>query len=187
MARVLEHRTSSVAAPARVDLVQLLSEAYAGPAWHGPSLRSVLRGVTPSEAIWRPAPGRNTIWELLLHVAYSRHRVLGRLARYVPAPHAPDRPPSFPHKMRREWWPAVPDAAMSPGPPSEGAWRDDIALLNEQHERLTAAVRAVPARYLDTRRPSTPHTLAQEVAGIALHDTYHSGQIRLIQLLCAAR
>lgn len=184
---VRSRNTDSAAEPARVDLVRLLRESYSGPAWHGPSLRSVLRRVTPPEALWRPAPGRNTVWELLLHVAYGRHTVLGRLARYVPEPYAPERPPSFPYRLRRAWWPAMPEAAMSPGPLAVTAWNNDIALLAEQHERLTAAVQAIPARYLAAQRPGAHHTLAQEVAGIALHDTYHSGQIRLIRLLHAGQ
>src|SRR5882672_2150813 len=46
-----------------------LSRAYSGKAWHGPSLRTVLRGVTASQAAQRPAPNAHTIWELVLHIA----------------------------------------------------------------------------------------------------------------------
>src|SRR5688572_25787746 len=88
--------------PDGVRSARLLEEAFTGPAWHGPSLTGALRGVTPAEASWRPAPGRNTIWELLLHAAYTKHVVLCRLL---------GRPERFARGLRRAWWPATPDPA----------------------------------------------------------------------------
>jgi len=35
-------------------LLGWLDEAYAGPAWHGPSLRVAIRGVDAGTAGWRP-------------------------------------------------------------------------------------------------------------------------------------
>ena len=51
-------------------LLSSFDEAYEKKAWHGPNLRAALRGVTPDEAVRRPAPGRHTIWELAMHAAY---------------------------------------------------------------------------------------------------------------------
>jgi uncharacterized damage-inducible protein DinB len=42
--------------------------AYQGPAWHGPALLEVLKGVTWQAAGQRPIPGAHTIWELTLHI-----------------------------------------------------------------------------------------------------------------------
>ena len=39
-----------------------IDEAYGRKSWHGTNLRGSLRGVTPAEALWRPAPGRPRPW-----------------------------------------------------------------------------------------------------------------------------
>jgi hypothetical protein len=142
------------------ELEQLLGEAFHGPAWHGPSLWSTLKGVTWKQAVWRPAPGRNTIWELVLHTAHGKHvvrrRLTGRDGR------------AFPRPLRKAWWPQTPPR------PNAAAWRADLALLRDCHEQLMEAVRR-------PRREGRRH-----VVGIALHDTYHAGQIRLLHRLAAA-
>jgi uncharacterized damage-inducible protein DinB len=143
----------------------LLEEAFAGPAWHGPSLRGALRGVTPAEASWRPAPGRNTIWELLVHVAYTKHVVLGRLV---------GRTDRFARPLRKAWWPATPD------PADDAAWRRDRALLDASHRALMEAVRSASPAAL-ARGGKRP--LIEQLAGAALHDTYHGGQISLLRKL----
>lgn len=142
------------------ELEQLLDEAFHGPAWHGPSLWSTLKGVTWKQALWRPAPGRNTIWELVLHAAYGKHLVRRRLTGGDGS--------TFPRQLRKTWWPRV------PAEPDAAAWRADLALLRDCHEHLMEAVRR-------PRRAARRH-----VVGIALHDTYHGGQIRLLRRLAAA-
>ncbi|HEU5170472.1 MAG TPA: DinB family protein [Gemmatimonadales bacterium] len=162
-------RSSREGAPDRAALLRLLHEAFVGPAWHGPSVAAALRGARAAEALWRPAQGRNTIWELVLHLAYSKHVVLRRLTGHAGR---------FPRRLRRPWWPAL------PRPADEAAWQRDRALLEDCHRALVAAVQAAPGAALArvTRRP-----LAEHVAGIALHDTYHGGQIRLLRKLREVR
>lgn len=157
------------AAPSRALLIQTLREMYQGPAWHGSSLRSALRGVRADDAAWRPAPDRNAIWDIALHTAYARHRMLRRLGA-TPAS-------TFPRALRASWWPRLPDEL------TEGAWRADLALLEEYQHRLLDAVSAVSSARLASRRRGKPWTLAQEVLGIANHDAYHAGQIQLVKRL----
>lgn len=158
---------------AAVDLRRLVESAFAGPAWHGPALRSALRGVAVEEALWLPAAGRNRIWDLALHAAYAKHRLLGRLD--------PTYRARFPRALDRQWWPRLPADATA------AAWRGDLALLDEYHGRLRDLVAALPPGRLAGSRRGVRFTLAEEVAGVALHDTYHGGQVRLIRRLYAAR
>ena len=155
-------------APTRGELLRLLKEAYAGPAWHGPSLKTAIRGLAAPAAARRAAPGRNTPWELVVHCAYSRHVMVGRLTG--------ERGERFPHPVPRHWWPA-------PGGTSAAAWAADRRLLDETHERLLAVVASLPAARLAARRPGKKMTLGAEVAGVALHDVYHAGQIVLMRKL----
>ena len=157
--------------PSRALLRRVLTEAYRGPAWHGASLVQTLKGVTLDQARWRPSDGRNTIWELVLHLAYTRHRVLGRLGLRPAA--------RFPRRLGRSWWPVMPD------PASASAWNADRALLAECQARLLQGVERVSRSRLAVRRPGQQATIAFEVLGVALHDTYHTGQIRLLQKLRA--
>jgi hypothetical protein len=160
------HRAATVG-----ELSRLLREAFGGPAWHGPSLRGAVRGVSAAEALWRPAPGRNCAWELVLHAAYGKHRVIHRLD--------PARSPRFARRLARAWWPEL------PGEPDAAAWERDRALLDEYHRRLIDVVEGLsPARLL-VRPRGARYTLGQEIAGVALHDVYHAGQIRLVRRLYA--
>ena len=48
----------------------LLDQAVAGDAWHGPSLLALLAGVPPELAARRPISGAHSIWELVLHATF---------------------------------------------------------------------------------------------------------------------
>ena len=157
-----------------------LNEAYAGPAWHGPSVRAALRGVRADEALARPAGVHNSIWELALHLAYGRHLVIGRIAA-AGGRGAADDLPAFPHRLRAPWWPVLPSET------DERAWRATLALLDASHRRLLDAVAGMTPAVLRTRRRGRRHTIAQEVLGVALHDAYHAGQIRLVRVMAPRR
>jgi hypothetical protein len=45
-----------------------LHRAFAGDAWHGPSVLEILENVTASQAATRPIAGAHSIWELVLHI-----------------------------------------------------------------------------------------------------------------------
>jgi len=151
-------------------LLGWLDEAYVGPAWHGPSLRAAIRGVNADTAAWRPARGRHNIWEITLHSAYwksaVRRRLTGRRER------------DFPAKGRN--WFRRPD---DPGLAHEAAWRRDVALLAEEHERLVRVVSRLRPSALGRRSRGSRQTPLEMIRGIAAHDLYHAGQIRLLRAL----
>ncbi len=63
-----------------------------------------------------------------------------------------------------------------PGNLNEAAWRADKELLKREHRALQQAV----ARVLSTPRAGK---LLRSLYGIAFHDIYHAGQIRLLRRL----
>jgi uncharacterized damage-inducible protein DinB len=149
------------------NLVALLEEGFDGKAWHGPNLMRALRGVGPDEAVWSPGPGRPSIWALTLHCAYWKHRVRLRLT---------GERASFPRQGRD-----------FPAPPPGGgaaAWRRDVRLLRATHASLLEAVRK-KAGVLGRPGQGQRRARAEHVTGIALHDIYHAGQIRLLRKLYA--
>lgn len=153
------------------QLLSLVDEAYAGPAWHGPCLRGALRGVTHRVAAWRPAAGRHSIWELTVHAAYWKYVVRQRL---LGEGHGifPEKGSNF---FRR------------PGEDSASAWERDLNLLARMQKELCATVATLDDSSLDRRSRGSRQTPRYMIAGIALHDTYHGGQIQLLKRLYQGR
>lgn len=141
-------------------LLRLSDEAYDKTAWHGPNLRGSLRGVSPKAAAWRPSPRRHNIWELALHAAYWKYAAVRRLTG--------EKRGSFPVKGSN--WFRRPE----PGG-EEKAWRADLALLDQQHRRLRETVALLS--------PASLRAHLRLIYGVAAHDLYHAGQIRLLKVL----
>ena len=149
------------------SLVRALDEAFAGPAWHGPALAGSIRGVTPDEAVWRPAPDRNCIWDLVLHTAYWKYVVRRRITG--------EKRGRFERKGSN-FFPL-------PDPPDAAAWQADRELLHAEHARLRETVAGLREADLTRKTSRGRWTVADTVRGIALHDVYHAGQIQLLKRL----
>jgi len=169
-------RGGTVGSPDLETIIRAVRETYEGPAWHGPSVVTALRGVPASAAAHRVGPGRNTIWDLVLHLAYTRHRVVLRLARMAGA-----GAPAFPRRLRASWFPEL------PAEPGEAAWRDDKALLAGYQQRLLDALGDLTSETLRARRRGATRTVGEELLGVAFHDAYHAGQIRFLAKLWEGR
>jgi hypothetical protein len=148
-------------------LLRLLGQGYDEQAWHGPTLRGSLRGVTAAEAAWRPAPGRHNVWELAVHCAYWKYTVVRRVRG--------ERRGSFP-LSGSNWF-------RRPLEQSESAWKSDLALLAETHRRLRDCVAGVTEAELDRVPRGSRTRLCDLVLGIAAHDLYHAGQVQLLKRL----
>jgi len=145
------------------DLVlALLDEGYSRKTWHGPNLRQSLKGVSARQAAWRPAPGRHNIWELVLHSAYWKYAVRRRIDGGKRGSFILEGSNFFPRPEK--------------GKVTEPAWRADLALLEREHKALEVAIR----RVLKTPRAKK---LLPSLYGVAFHDIYHAGQIRLLRRL----
>jgi uncharacterized damage-inducible protein DinB len=153
--------------PARDVILTALDEVYRGPAWHGPSVLEALDGVTAAIAARKPSPHRNSIWELVLHLAHGRHLLIERVRNETE---------NFPREIREPWWP------VSSVDTSDAAWRRDLALLDEYHERLLAATRDASDEALARQPAPGDQPIGQQLLGVAIHDAYHAGQIRLLAL-----
>src|SRR5215471_9810751 len=56
-----------------------LKRAQEGQAWHGPSIRELLEGVTAEQAAARAIPNAHSIWELIHHIIAWEQIALRRL------------------------------------------------------------------------------------------------------------
>ena len=146
-------------------LLHQLDTAFHTKAWHGPTLKGVLRGVDGRLASWRPAPERHTIWELMVHCAYWKYTVRRRILGETRG--------AFPLKGSN--WFTRPDG--------EANWKADLKLLTDTHRSLREAVEDLDEARLDTVPSGSTNTFAQLIAGVAAHDLYHAGQIQLMKRL----
>ena len=160
-------KDAGAAHPVVAMLLEIVDQAFDRKSWHGTTLRGSLRGLTASEAVWRPAPGRHNIWELALHAAYWKYAVRRRLAG--------ESVGSFERKPSN--WPAVPAPADGSG------WKRDVAFLESEHRKLREIVAGLKPAELALRSPRGVWTYAEEIHGVAAHDLYHTGQIQLIKRL----
>jgi len=139
-----------------------ITRALTGDAWHGPSWREALEGVTREAALHRPIPEAHTIAEILLH-ATAWHDVVRRRLEGE-SPQLSDA---------QDW----PPATFS----DEAAWSAAVARLFETGSALAATVGRFPAEKLQENRPGVDGTWYELVIGELQHVLYHAGQVTLLK------
>jgi uncharacterized damage-inducible protein DinB len=150
-------------------LVDQISRAHDGDAWHGSPVKAILEGITHEQAARRPPNGAHAIWEIVLHMTGWRNEV-ARRASGEPAgePAAGD-------------WPVI-------GEPTAGRWQAALAALDESHRNLISVVQRLSDERMlqptnDPRNPAlgTGVSYYELLHGIVQHDAYHAGQIAMIR------
>jgi hypothetical protein len=139
-----------------------LQSAYAGEAWHGPSLQELLAGVTAQQALARPIAGAHSIWELTMHIGVwmsaARRRLAGDPAKLTP----------------QEDWPLIDGG-------SPDAWRQTLDALENEHDQLRAAVCSLAESSLENQASGKNHSVEFMLHGVIQHNLYHAGQIALLK------
>ena len=143
-------------------VLALLDEAYEKKTWHGPNLKQSIKGITAKQAAWRPGPGRHNIWEVTLHAAYWKYALRRRIDGGKRGSFALEGSNFFTRPERANL--------------NEAAWSADKKLLEREHRALHVTV----AKVLRTARGAK---LLPQLYGVAFHDIYHAGQIRLLRRL----
>lgn len=152
---------------ANLHLINLLDEGFRKRAWHGTNLLGSIRGLDPATALWRPAPGRHNIWELIVHCAYWKYAVTRMLTGAKRGSFAYQGSNFF----TREGGTA-------------NDLKRDLRLLRRCHRDLIAAVLEVKPGDLGRKAPTARKWTREEaIRGAACHDVYHAGQIQLLKRL----
>src|SRR5262245_61760240 len=141
-------------------IVEQLTEVHDGNAWHGPSVREALEGVSAAGAATRPVGAAHSVWEIVHHMRVTDELVRTRLSG-EDAPGDDD-------------WPTLTDT-------SEKAWRAAVAGLEKTQQGLRAAASNVPDARLHEKIPGQEQTYWQNLLGVMHHDLYHAGQISLLK------
>lgn len=142
-----------------------LKRVFEGEAWHGPSLKEALAGLTVEQAVARPVAGVHTIWELVAHIAGWEGVAARRLnGEAVSEPSEGDFPPT-------------------PATATETDWQAMVARVFEAHGRLVAQVAALTETDLRRRIDDKPYPAWMMAHGVVGHALYHVGQIVLLMRL----
>jgi len=145
-------------------MLDQLKRAFEGEAWHGPSVKEAIAGVTAAQAHARPLANAHSIWELVQHIAVweavGRRRLQGDPAEVlISSP---------------EDWPPPEDT-------SEAAWEQARAALGRGHQALVEAISQVPESRLDEPIMEGKSTVYVTLHGVIQHDIYHAGQIAMLK------
>jgi hypothetical protein len=150
------------------QLLFLIDQAFDHQAWHGTNLRGSIRGLSATDAAWRPAPGRHNIWETMVHAAYWKYIVRRRILGEARG--------SFP--LAGSNWITRPS-----GKSSDEEWQRDVKLLVETHRSMRAAIAGLTDAQLKVKPKGSKVSNLAIITGIASHDLYHAGQIQLLKRL----
>lgn len=139
-----------------------LQRAFAGEAWHGPSLMELLADVDAPQAAARPIPGAHSIWELVLHIAAWDRAVASRLGG------------NRGEVSAAENFPIVNDT-------SEASWQAALETLKQNHRELMEAIGRVEDSRLDEPVVEGMSSVYVHLHGAIQHDLYHAGQIAILK------
>jgi uncharacterized damage-inducible protein DinB len=143
-------------------ILDQMDRAFSGDAWHGPSLMTVLDGISAEDASKHPIHGAHSIWELVHHIGswntISQHRLAGEDVKVTP---------------ERDW-PPVWEV-------SETAWKRALEDLVESRGRLRESVKGFSDERLETKATGPDYTCYVVLQGVVQHDLYHAGQIVMLK------
>jgi uncharacterized damage-inducible protein DinB len=143
-------------------IIDEMKNIHDGDAWHGPSLKEILSGVTAEQAVAKPLANAHSIWELALHISAWEGVFMRRLAGLqMDEPEEGD-------------FPAVTEA-------SEEAWRRTLTRFDEMHRRLIEAVSTLTDGRLRETVVGKDYTVEYLLRGLMRHHVYHAGQIALLK------
>ena len=145
-------------------LVAALDDAFSRSGWHGPTLRATLRRVDAREAARHARGAAHSIAEIALHCAYWKYAGHRRITGAKRG--------AFPWKGSN-WFPLHNLTTEE--------WKEVLRVLESMHAQLREAVLALPKKTLADVSPGAKVSNFKLIQGLAAHDAYHAGQIRLLR------
>lgn len=143
-------------------LIDELKSIHDGDAWHGPSLKEAVAGLTAEQAAARPIPGGHSIWELVLHITAWQGVWAERLG---------GNPLEEPAEGD---FPAVANT-------DEESWAAALARLDGAQQKLVGAASELTDAALKQRVAGKDYTAEYMLRGAVRHSVYHAGQISLLK------
>ncbi len=141
----------------------LLKEIYYGPAWHGPAIKELLKGVTAKEALARPVKGFHSIWELVLHLTTWTEVAVKRA-----------RGEKVSQITSEKDWPSDVDR-------TEKGWKKTLKNLDFHQRKLLQTLEKTKDARLSEKVKKSGSRLDTLLYGAINHEMYHAGQIGVLK------
>jgi uncharacterized damage-inducible protein DinB len=143
-------------------IIDQMDRAYSGDAWHGPSLKTLLDGLSAEDASTHAVPGAHSIWEIVNHLAAWQSIVERRMnGETVEVTVEQD-------------WPPVWEV-------SEVAWQRALENFAESRSRLRATIESIRDEQLNEKPGTSRDSRYVILHGVVQHDLYHGGQIAILR------
>jgi uncharacterized damage-inducible protein DinB len=143
-------------------IVDQLTRAFEGQAWHGSAVLEILNEITAQQASTRPIGEAHTICETALHITAwlraCRRRIDGDRAQLSDS----------------EDWPAVTDS-------SDAAWREVITTMKQALNELRAAISSLNDSRLEQPIIAGMSSVYITLHGVIQHSLYHAGQMAILK------
>lgn len=147
-------------------LCDQLRRIHEGPAWHGPSLREALDGLTIEQANHRPLPGVHSIADLVHHVAAWEGEVERRITGHASGMPAEGNFPAEGTRVDAEQWKILRER------------------LDARCASMLSTLRTFDAARLSEILPTATDervSIRGMLNGLVQHNAYHAGQMVLLR------
>jgi len=145
-------------------LIAHFDSVFEGPNGDYPAVLEALAGLSITQALWKPTPTQNSIWQIVEHLIASKEWQIEMLQHGQAASPA--------------WVEPAGD---------EAAWQASLARLKDVHYRLKHALEQVaPDDLLKAPVPESGRTLLELILSSGpAHEAHHGGQIDYLKGLQA--
>jgi len=145
-------------------LIAHVDSVFEGPNGDYAAVLEALAGVSAAQALWKPAPAQNSIWQVVDHLTASKQWQIDILEQG--------------HAASPVW------TEPSGG---EAAWQAAVDRLKDAHRRLTAVLERLPEEgLLKVPAGKGPTLLELILSSGPAHDAHHGGQIDYLKGLQAS-
>jgi len=136
-------------------LIAHFDSVFAGPNGDYPAVREALVGISASQALWKPAPEQNSIWQIVDHLNASKIWQIDMLEKGQAGAPIWTRPTG-----------------------DERLWQAALTQLGYTHARLKDSLNRLSGKeLLAVPGPGSKQTLLELLLSIAAHEAHHAGQI----------
>jgi hypothetical protein len=156
-------------------LLHHLEYTFEKEAWQ-PSLAMAVDGVTATQAAWKPAPERHSIWQIVRHVSRWKQATLDAWDGTKPLYLAGHGETDYARGLDLTDWHEISG--------DETAWRADVQILHAVSTEIRRRVEALAVEEeLLQPFPGEDMPAVLRLVRMATHDIYHAGQIRYLRAL----
>ncbi|MCP4179620.1 MAG: DinB family protein, partial [bacterium] len=150
----------------RTIFVDMIDDAFSGPAFNGNSLLDTIKSLSLEEAVAKDKDIEKSPWELVLHIAYWKYDIVRRLNPYEPR---------FP--WDQIGWPLLPASL------TEMEWKRTIKYLDSINRKLRGIITGFQLNKLNDVIDIWNMSYKKVFTFISSHDVYHTAQIRNMGIL----